>query len=385
MRNLLTVVLIALIAVLVGCPITPDPNSGIPNAPADLTAEAISSTSVRLSWPAVAGATGYALERKTGPGAFSGLAQPTGTEYLDSGLTPQTAYTYRIKSVKGVASSDWREKSVTTPAPAANTEKLYGTVVVIGSEEEDFGNGTTVPIATQATALFTKQTNTQTPTADPFLGLREKCYDTSSATNLFAALKLPLPPGSAIDAGSSITLQTSTSSAFGSLAKTAVGQYNPNVTLPQNVPESLKVTVPGASGGFPASSDTIAISGTGPRLQPQRGFGVNEPPMGTQQDLTDSITRRWNKGPAAPSGAYSAVFIEFVGITDRNDHAMCVVNDDGEFIFGATDPAFVMLKQRNTSVRFESSARAVARVKTIGSNAYLTTIIVDRTVAVAPN
>ena len=102
--------------VLTSCPTGTGGGTGIPDAPASLTATATSSTSVRLTWPAAAGATGYALERRVGSGSFAALANPTGTDYADAGLNPQTLYAYRIKATKGVASSAWRESnSVTTP------------------------------------------------------------------------------------------------------------------------------------------------------------------------------------------------------------------------------------------------------------------------------
>jgi hypothetical protein len=60
-----------------------------------LTATAVSDTQINLSWSAVSGATSYDIERDdvvivTGHGT---------TSYSDTGLTPSTLYTYRVRGV----------------------------------------------------------------------------------------------------------------------------------------------------------------------------------------------------------------------------------------------------------------------------------------------
>jgi hypothetical protein len=278
------------------------------------------------------------------------------------------------------------------PPVTGSTETLLGTVIVIGNEEYDFNAEPATPDNPVAGASFTRQTGTQTIPSDPFSSLREKCFDTSAGafTTLFTSLKLELPTGTPIEAGSSITLSGGVV-AFGTLSRTALGQYSPASTLPKAVPTTLLVTVPGASDGFPASSDNIS-SLSSQALRPN-GFKVNEPPIGSQGDLNSDpnddpkngdITRRWTPGPVAAAGSSSVVIMEFYGVTSRDERVTCLANDDGEFIFKASDPAYIKLALTNPKVRFESSARAVARVNKVNANSYLTTILVDRTVAVPP-
>ena len=270
------------------------------------------------------------------------------------------------------------------PPPTGSTDTLLGTVIVIGNERYDFNADTSTPDNPVAGASFSRQTGTQTIPSDPFSSLREKCFDTSvgAATTLFASLKLELPTGTPIEAGSSITLSGGVV-AFGTLSRTALGQYSPASTLPKAVPKTLLVTVPGASGGFPATSDNISILSS-KALRPN-GFKVNEPNViGQQSDLDVDISMKWTPGAALAAGSSGAVIIEFYGVTSRDDRVTCVANDDGEFTFKASDPTYIKLKLTNAKVRFESSARAVARVKTVGANTYLTTVLVDRTVAVPP-
>lgn len=63
--------------------------------PPTLTAQAVSGTQVDLSWTSVTGAAGYDIERND---VVIVNAHPT-TSYSDTGLTPNTEYTYRVRAV----------------------------------------------------------------------------------------------------------------------------------------------------------------------------------------------------------------------------------------------------------------------------------------------
>ena len=96
------------------------PAGSPPSNPATFTATAASSTQINLTWTASAGATSYSLERKTGSAAYATIqASVTGTGFQDSGLTPSTAYTYRVKAANANGSSAGMEASATTQAPPA--------------------------------------------------------------------------------------------------------------------------------------------------------------------------------------------------------------------------------------------------------------------------
>lgn len=62
--------------------------------PAGLTATPISSTRIDLSWTAAANATGYDIERG-GSVIATGVVSTT---YSDTGLSPSTSYSYRVRS-----------------------------------------------------------------------------------------------------------------------------------------------------------------------------------------------------------------------------------------------------------------------------------------------
>ncbi len=92
----------------------------------DLSATAASSTQIRLTWtaPANNGAaiSGYTLQRKSGAGSYANVSTSIAagaTEYLDTGLTPATEYTYQIRATNSVGDGDWSDGDSATTQNAA--------------------------------------------------------------------------------------------------------------------------------------------------------------------------------------------------------------------------------------------------------------------------
>jgi fibronectin type 3 domain-containing protein len=80
------------------------PDNSPPSAPTGLTATAVGSSQVDLSWSAATddvGVAGYRVERCTGQACtgFTQIAPPTATSYSDTGLTASTTYRYRVRAV----------------------------------------------------------------------------------------------------------------------------------------------------------------------------------------------------------------------------------------------------------------------------------------------
>src|SRR5439155_91016 len=85
-----------------------------PSSPTGLSATAVSSSQINLSWapPTDNGGsaiTGYKVERSTDGGTtWTALVANTGsatTMYSDTGLTPATTYTYRVSAISAVGTS----------------------------------------------------------------------------------------------------------------------------------------------------------------------------------------------------------------------------------------------------------------------------------------
>ncbi|RII24940.1 MAG: hypothetical protein CXR30_19455, partial [Geobacter sp.] len=72
-----------------------------------LSATAVSTTEIDLSWPALSGSTGFKLERSPDNSTWTQIAAPSAatTSYQNTGLTAGTTYYYRIKVVTAAGDS----------------------------------------------------------------------------------------------------------------------------------------------------------------------------------------------------------------------------------------------------------------------------------------
>lgn len=83
----------------------------------ELAATAYSGTIVKLVWKPIQNATGYVLQRSTGPGFTSPVTLYTGNGVIfsDENLQPLTPYYYRVKGVSDdYMDSSWQIVSCTT-------------------------------------------------------------------------------------------------------------------------------------------------------------------------------------------------------------------------------------------------------------------------------
>ncbi|MDQ3776780.1 MAG: DUF4082 domain-containing protein [Pseudomonadota bacterium] len=135
------------------------PDTTPPTAPSNLSATAVSTSQINLTWTGSTdnvGVSGYRVERCQGAGCtdFAEVATPTGTSHADSGLTPGTTYRYRVRAADAVpnfsgysniatattATSDTTPPTVsssTTPANGATGVAVVATVTAIFSEAMD--------------------------------------------------------------------------------------------------------------------------------------------------------------------------------------------------------------------------------------------------------
>ncbi|MFF8477871.1 chitinase [Streptomyces sp. NPDC015414] len=108
-----------------------------PAAPTGLSTGTVTSSSVALSWSAVAGATGYAVYR-------DGVKVQTagGTSATVTGLTPSTAYAFQVTAVNDAGeSAKSATVTATTPAGSGGGTPVLPPHALVGYLHTTFANG----------------------------------------------------------------------------------------------------------------------------------------------------------------------------------------------------------------------------------------------------
>lgn len=101
-----------------------------PGSPTSLSATTLSSSQITLAWAPVTGATHYIVSRsETTGGPYTAIATAvTGTEFSDSGLSPNVTYHYVVTAVNsGGTSADSPEADATTPPETPTGLNAIGT------------------------------------------------------------------------------------------------------------------------------------------------------------------------------------------------------------------------------------------------------------------
>jgi fibronectin type 3 domain-containing protein len=95
-----------------------------PPAPQNLSASALSSSSIAITWTAVTGAVSYKIYRSgTATGTFAEIGNSAAASYTNTGLAVSTAYYYKVSAVDsaGTEGALSAAASATTPAPPPET------------------------------------------------------------------------------------------------------------------------------------------------------------------------------------------------------------------------------------------------------------------------
>jgi hypothetical protein len=107
-------------------------SSESPAAPASITGQALTPSSVALAWSRSNGATGYSVRRAEFTGAFSEIARVTSANqltFIDSTVSSNHAYRYSISAIAGsMVSAASRSVTVVTPlvAPGEFSARVVG-------------------------------------------------------------------------------------------------------------------------------------------------------------------------------------------------------------------------------------------------------------------
>jgi fibronectin type 3 domain-containing protein len=217
---------------------TPAPSP--PGNPTNLRFNNIGTTSLTVLWDApTGGANSYTVERKTGSGAYAQVAAPTVTSFADSGLSPNTTYTYRVKSVgSGGSSSGIESAPVTTnsdsnPNPSSFTATALTTkrvqlnwTSVSGatgySLERKQGSGAYQSLTT-AQSTWTSYIDTVPNPSQAYTYRIKTLFSAQSSSGLESSVNLPSPgtPIKVLFIGNSLTFVNSVPQMIQALATDA--------------------------------------------------------------------------------------------------------------------------------------------------------------------
>lgn len=130
-----------------------------------LTASTASSTSITLSWTAIAGATSYQLQRATNTGFTTGLntSSQSGNSVNATGLTNGTTYYFRIAAITSSGQGGWSNTaSATATTPVSAPTSTPTTSLVIGADAT--ATASVVTCTTGTTQYQLRQRSTATTT-----------------------------------------------------------------------------------------------------------------------------------------------------------------------------------------------------------------------------
>ncbi|ADO68763.1 carbohydrate binding domain-containing protein [Stigmatella aurantiaca] len=102
---------------------TQAPDATAPSVPTGLSASAVTSSSVTLSWTASTdnyGVAGYFVYRNG-----TQIAAPTGTGYTDSSLSPSTVYSYTVKAADAAGNTSAASAALSITTSTGNTATVY--------------------------------------------------------------------------------------------------------------------------------------------------------------------------------------------------------------------------------------------------------------------
>ena len=265
-----------------------------PTAPTGLTATGPTATQLSLSWTASTdnvGVTGYRVERCSGASCstFAQIATPTATSYTDSGLTPSTSYSYRVRATDAAGNLSGYSTTATASTTADTTAPTAPTGLVL--------SGAT---ATQLVLNWTASTDNVGVT-----GYRvERCSGASCSS--FAQIAVPTATtysDSALTPSTSYSYRVRATDAAGNLSgysSTATSSTTADTSAP-TAPTGLTAsgaTMTQLSLSWTASTDNVGV--TGYVIQRCAGSGCS-----SFAQVGTSVTPSYNDSGLTPNTSYS--------------------------------------------------------------------------------
>ena len=113
--------------------------SGLPPAPSNVVAVAVSSSQINVTWSPASGASGYYVDRNGSP-----VAMLSATNYSDAGLTPGTLYSYTVVATNNLGNSTPSAPALATTTAALPTILVHYTFGAVGTQTDPVFDSTAV-------------------------------------------------------------------------------------------------------------------------------------------------------------------------------------------------------------------------------------------------
>jgi WD40 repeat protein len=299
-----------------------------PTVPTNLSASAISTTQINLTWSASSdnvGVAGYRVERCQGAGCsnFVQIAAPTTTSFGDSGLIPGTTYQYRVRATdaannlsaySAVANAttqpDTTSPTVTATSPVngAAGVGLGSTVTVTFSEAMDAAtvSGSTIELRDASnilvSAAVTYNSSNNTATLTPTLPLLPAMTYTATVKGGAADPRVKDVAGNALSA--SVTWSFTTISILGFLSPSAnaavtvnAGDNNGFETTPTNAYANDGLYAVDTNSG---TNTNTSCTNTGKDKHAYYNYGINLPTGATIKGIQVRLDAKADSTTGAP-------------------------------------------------------------------------------------
>ncbi len=249
-----------------------------PTAPTNLTPTVISSTRINLTWTASSSSidvANYVVERCAGVSCsnFAQVATPGGTTFNDSGLTPNTSYSYEVQAVDTASNAGAFSTVATATTQPAPPPTAPGSLAAVPAS------------LTQINLAWTASTST--------IGVANYVVQRCTGANCTAFAQIATPTGTSysdntLSPGTSYSYQVEaidsagTASPFSAIATTSTGVVNGPPAFPLLV---MLAVVRCAAIGFVGSAVTVGVAIALSPLMPIGLARTAEPGPGVAVDI----------------------------------------------------------------------------------------------------
>lgn len=333
-------------------------DSTAPTTPTGLTVGTRAITSIPLSWTASTdnvGVTGYRVYRN---GGTTPVGTPTTTSFTDSGLTPNTAYSYTVSAVDAAGNESVKTTAVatstlpdtvapTTPTGVTVGAKTMTTIPLTWTASTDnvavtgyrvYRNGGATPIGTPSTPAFTDSGLAPNTSYSYTISAVDAAGNESVKTTATATSTLPDTAAPSVPTGLKINTQTTTSVTLGWTASTdnvavtsyrvyrngsttplgtsATNSYTDSNGLALNQTYTYSVSAVDAAGNESAKTATISV-------QIIKAGDVNKDGQIDIYDLSIMLT---NYGKTVAQGGLAAADLNNSGNIDMSDLSILLTN-----------------------------------------------------------